>query len=47
MTSRPVRTTIAIASAFVLLGGGWLLMNRVPSETAAAAAGDGLPRTAD
>ena len=48
MRSRSVRTTIVIASALVLLGGAWFLMNRVPAETAAAAAGgDGLPRTAD
>src|SRR5688572_13396492 len=47
MTSRSVRTTIVIASVFVLLGGAWFLMNRVPAETAAAAAEDGLPRTAD
>src|SRR5262245_54023491 len=47
MTNRSVRATIVIASVFVLLGGGWLLMNRVPAETAAAAAEDGLPRTPD
>jgi hypothetical protein len=47
MTNRPVRTTLVIASVLVLLGGAWLSMNRVPAETAAAAAGDGLPRTAD
>ena len=47
MTSRPVRTTIVIASVVVLLGVAWLSMNRVPAETAAAAAADGLPRAAD
>ena len=47
MTSRPVRTTIVVASIFVMVGAAWLSRNRVPSETAAAAAADGLPRTAD
>ena len=47
MTSRAVRTTIVIASVVVLLGVAWLSMNRVPAETAAAAAADGLPRAAD
>ena len=47
MTRRAVRTTIVIASSVVLLGTAWLSMNRVPAETAAAAAQDGLPRTAD
>jgi hypothetical protein len=47
MTNRAVRTTIVIASVVVLLGVAWLSMNRVPAETAAAAAADGLPRAAD
>ena len=47
MTSRAVRTTIVIASVVVLLGVVWFSMNRVPAETAAAAAADGLPRAAD
>ena len=47
MTNRPLRTTLVIASVFVLVGAVWLSMNRVPAETAAAAAQDGLPRTAD
>ena len=38
MTSRAVRTTIVIASVVVLLAVAWLSMNRVPAETAAAAA---------
>jgi hypothetical protein len=48
MTSRVVRSTIVIASVFVMLGAAWLLMNREPVETAAAAQGPGsLARTAD
>ena len=48
MTSRVVRSTIVIASVFVMLGAVWFQMNREPVETAAAAQGPGsMPRTAD
>jgi hypothetical protein len=47
MPSRAVRTTIIIASVVALLGVVWLSMNRVPAETVAAAAEDGVPRTSD